>query len=115
MTLSKDGAQRSYFVHRLVAGAFLPEPNGELEVNHKNGIKTDNNVDNLEYVTRSENQLHAVRNGLTHQRDRRKLNNDQVRFVRNTSFTCKRLSEILGVSVSLISHTRTRRLYKDVV
>ena len=50
-------------VHRLIASAFHGQPIG-LEVNHKNGMKDDNRPENLEWVTRSENHLHAYRNGL---------------------------------------------------
>lgn len=55
--------QKATRVHRVVAAAFLgPCPPGK-EVNHKNGIKNDPRLDNLEYVTRSENILHAVKIG----------------------------------------------------
>lgn len=51
-----------YRVHRLVALAFLGD--SDLEVNHKNGVKDDNRVENLEYVTSKQNSVHAVEMGL---------------------------------------------------
>lgn len=52
------------FVHRLVAETWLDNPNHYKEVNHINGDKDDNRVENLEWVTRSENLRHAHRTGL---------------------------------------------------
>lgn len=62
--LWQDGRPRTCLVHSLVAVAFLGSmPEGQ-EVNHKNGNKLDNTPGNLEYLTRSENNLHAYRTGL---------------------------------------------------
>ena len=51
-------------LHRLIATAFIPNPDRKPEVNHKDGNKQNNFLENLEWVTRKENQAHAVRNGL---------------------------------------------------
>lgn len=63
VALHKDDQQKSHLIHRLVMAAFHgPSP---LEVNHKNGIKDDNRLENLEYVTPKQNGEHAALNGLT--------------------------------------------------
>lgn len=64
VSLSNEKGAKHMTVHRLVANAFLPNPECKREVNHINGIKTDNRLENLEWSTRSENALHAFETGL---------------------------------------------------
>lgn len=59
-----DGSIQSHLVHRLVAKAYLPNPKEHPQVNHKDGNKMNSHVDNLEWVTVSENQIHAYSTGL---------------------------------------------------
>lgn len=92
MLLSDDGKYYSWTVHKWVALAWLG-PRLEFEVNHKNGIKTDNSADNLEYCTRSENILHGFKLGL-HKPKRgssngnSKLTEDQVLEIREFVAKC---------------------------
>ena len=77
LNLYKDGQRRPYFIHRLVADTFIPNPNEYKEVNHIDENKENNNVSNLEWVTRKENINHGTRNEriaktLTNRKDRSK-------------------------------------------
>lgn len=66
IVLTKDGKRKSYMVHRLVLMAF--KWTSELECNHIDWIKENNNLDNLEYCTSSENKLHAYNNWLMYKK-----------------------------------------------
>lgn len=55
--------KKSYFTHRLVAQAFIPNPLNKPQVNHKDFVKHNNHVDNLEWATQEDNHLHAVLGG----------------------------------------------------
>lgn len=59
--LSKDNVKNKVFVHRLVASAFIPNPENKPTVNHKDGVKINNYIDNIEWCTYSENTLHSYR------------------------------------------------------
>ena len=65
--LTKNSKGKMYKVHRLVADAFIPNPKNKPQVNHINGNKIDNRVENLEWNTESENLKHAFKNGLKKQ------------------------------------------------
>lgn len=61
VSLSHKCNKKTYAVHRLVAEAFLVKPEGATEVNHLDGNKLNNNVENLEWVTQKQNRDHAMR------------------------------------------------------
>ena len=72
VSLSSDGIVIAFTIHRLVANAFIPNPNEYREVNHISGIKIDNSVENLEWCTRNHNIKHAYDIGLRDRYHKRK-------------------------------------------
>ena len=62
--LRTHNVKRTFLVHRLVASAFVPNPNGLAEVNHIDGDKLNNSAENLEWVTHSQNMKHSIEAGL---------------------------------------------------
>lgn len=119
-------AGKDEYIHRLVAKAFVPNPRGLKEVNHKDGNKENNNADNLEWCTRSENNRHAFKTGLRNyeelkdmaKRPRpslRKLTDEQVREIRRSTKSDRELAKIYNIARGPIWQIRTRRSYKEVV
>ena len=62
--LNVNGKQHLHLVHRLIAQTFIPNPDNKKEINHIDGNKHNNKIDNLEWVTRKENAIHSIKNGL---------------------------------------------------
>lgn len=118
---TKDNASKRVSVHRLVAQAFIPNPKDKPEVNHKDGIKTNNSVSNLEWVTTSENKRHSVRvlgNKPPVCKSRpwlRKLTDEQAREIRTSNMPVTKLAREYGVTLRVIQAIKKGETYKEVI
>lgn len=71
--IADDGSHKSYTVHSLVANAFLPNPYNYKYINHKDGNKHNNRVENLEWCTQKQNMEHASKHGLLYSKPIREI------------------------------------------
>ena len=128
-------------LHRLVAQAFLPNPEGKPCVNHIDGNKRNNALENLEWCTVQENNRHARETGLHKQakgytpkyqsestkqkslanlKDKSKLTPEEVRYVRSVfvprskEFSATALAKQFGTSVTAMCKIVTRQTYQDI-
>lgn len=108
--LKDSGKRYDFSVHRLVALAFIPNPENKEQVNHINGIKTDNRVENLEWCTSSENNIHATKYRLV----KTKLSDVQVLEIFNSNLSYRKLAENYGVSNSIIWRIKNKKSYKHL-
>lgn len=95
--LKKNGESRDHKVHRLVAAAFIPNPNGLKVINHKDGNPLNNCAENLEWCTQKQNVKHAVANDLTVWRINT-IDRDTMISLLNSGKTYDEISEILKVA-----------------
>lgn len=112
---------KNYYVHRLVAEAFVPNPTGQPEVNHKNLCKWDNYYKNLEWVTHQENTRHAgaagrMFRGAGEAKDNSKLTEADVREIRRryVRWSGGKLAREFGVSGTTIRLIVRRLAWKHV-
>ncbi|EPH98160.1 HNH endonuclease domain protein [Enterococcus faecalis 13-SD-W-01] len=121
-TLKVEGKRIDVMIHRLVAEAFIDNPENKQQVNHIDGNKNNNSVENLEWVTPSENQIHAYLNGLSNQvkgerHYNHKLTENQVLEIRSlflSGWSKTALSKKFKVSRANIRKIIQRKTWKHV-
>ena len=118
VTLTIDGKQIQKLSHRIVAETYLI--NKSIQVNHKDGNKSNNNINNLEWVTNSENQIHAHKNNLKKNGNELwngKFSKEQINEIKNLKkigMAQYKIAEKMGASKSTISEILNGKRYKYI-
>ena len=122
VSLSKEGKNKTHKVHRLVAETFIDNPDNLPEVNHKDGNKLNNNVNNLEWCTQSKNMSHACNLGLKRNdgefNSQSKLTQSDVAYIRSVykprdkEFSTVTLAKKYGVHRKTITRVITGQYWR---
>lgn len=122
VAITLNGIRCRKYIHHLVALAYIGERPAKHDVNHINGVKTDNRPENLNYLTRAENMKHAREHGLHDNRGERaynaKLTGDDALLIHRGYFiaglTAAQMAESLGVSERTVSDVLRRATWKHI-
>lgn len=114
-----DKKYTTKLIHRLVCAAFIPNPHNKKFVNHLDGDKTNNRVDNLQWCTRQENEDHAFRTGLKISKGSRnpcaKLTEMDVREIKQSPLSTHQLAEEYGVHRATIQRIINGKIWTHVI
>lgn len=115
-----NGKSKQQYIHRLLALTFLDNPNNYQFINHKNGIKTDNSLKNLEWCTNKQNCIHASKNNLIPKGQNKynsKLKDYQVRIIKKrlkNGESCANICKDFNVSNKVISEIKKGKNWKHI-
>ena len=123
--INDNNKDKKVFVHRLVALNFIPNPSNKPQVNHIDGDKNNNNIENLEWCTQSENMKHAFKTGLNvpnplkgEDRHNSKMTYEKVILLREMydsgEFLLKELAEEFNISITVTWNIAKRNTWKYI-
>jgi len=123
VVISKNKKKYMKYIHRMVAMAFIPNPQNKKEVNHKDGNKFNNAISNLEWVTPKENQQHSIKTGLFAvgaRANKSTLTDSAVLFMRKNyklndkKFGSKALAAMFNIKQSIAKEAISGRTWKYI-
>lgn len=108
VNIMQDGERSKVFLHKLMALTFIDNPENKKYVNHKDGNKLNNSIDNLEWATASENNIHALRTGLRSSKNRVMMKKEDVNLIKylakRTNLLQKTIAELFSLSPKKVSY-----------
>lgn len=119
VTFYTNGKPKTYYVHRLVGEHFIENYNNLPTINHKNAIKTDNRVENLEWCSFKDNNKHARDMGINkpvqgEKHGKSKLKESDIYFILNSKLSYRKLGEIYNVSKTSIEYIKKGKNWKHI-
>ena len=108
--IKENGKSKDLTMHRIIAQAFIPNPKNYRNINHINGIKTDNRIENLEWCTSSQNIQHAVKTRLV----KTKLTDKEAIEIHDSNLSTRKLAKKYGVSNSITWRIKNEKAYKHL-
>lgn len=109
---------KTCLMHRLVAEAFIPNFDNKPQINHRDGGKLNNRVNNLEWCTAKENITHAINTGLRNTKGeahgRARLTEDAIIRIRESVLTLRKLAEIFKVSYQQIGYIKNNKRWRHI-
>lgn len=121
ISLSIKSNKKNFLVHRLVAETFIENLNNLPDVNHKDGNKENNRVNNLEWVTKQENHIHAAKTGLKAKQEKHgcsKLTLAQVNEIKDmlkTKMSYSEIAKIFNVSKQTIYQINNSKIWRSAI
>lgn len=112
-----NGKLKRFYVHRLVATAFIPNPENKPQVNHISGVKSDNRVVNLEWATNKENGKHASANGLYYfgeENRSSKLTTTQASEIFSAPGKQREIAEKYNIAKSVVGAIKKKKIWKQI-